>query len=175
MRVKVHEVCKTNGNCNCVWCRFVSAMRTPIHLSAVSQSSLATSCSPPSEMSAPLSSLAVSVPSVALSPSGEEERPLLLSNTCQPRKSLSRDEQKRTSVHYNHGHVADSLPTSPLFTMENGDQIMGDTAAASHILAALSENLLNTNNNINNCSTKKAEVTNGHCPMMWSPVMTGCS
>lgn len=172
MQMKVQVVCNTNGNCNCVWCRFVSAMRTPNHLSAVSQSSLATSCSPPSEMSAPLSSLAISVPSVALSPSGEEERPLLLSNTCQPHMSLSRYEQRRTSVHYNHGHVADSLPPSPLFTMENGDH---DTAAASHILSALSENLLNTNNNINNCSTKKAEVTNGHCPMMWSPVMTGCS
>lgn len=140
-------------------------MTTPTCLSAVSRTSLATSGSPPSEMSAPLSSLAISVPSVALSPSAEEERPLLLSNTCQPHKSSNQDEQKRTSVHYNHGHVADSLPPSPLFTMENGDhQIIGghDATAASHIFSALSEKLLNTNNNINDSSTKRAGVTNGH-------------
>lgn len=166
-----HEYCWTKSVkkcfcCNCVWCRFESSMTTPTCLSAVSQTSLATSGSPPSEMSAPLSSLAISVPSVALSPSAEEERPLLLSNTCQPHKSSNQDEQKRTSVHYNHGHVADSLPPSPLF-MENGDhQIIGDHDAtpASHIFSALSEKLLNTNNNINDSSTKRAGVTNGHLP-----------
>ncbi|XP_070780658.1 pro-neuregulin-1, membrane-bound isoform isoform X1 [Enoplosus armatus] len=146
--------------------RFVSAMTTPTRLSPVSRTSLATPGSPPSEMSAPLSSLAISVPSVALSPSGEEERPLLLSNTRQPHKSSSR-EQKRTSAHYNHGHVAHSLPPSPLFTMENGNyQIIGDheTTAASHMFSASPEKLLNTNNNINDCSTKRAGVTNGHLP-----------
>ncbi|XP_028319516.1 pro-neuregulin-1, membrane-bound isoform isoform X2 [Gouania willdenowi] len=71
-------------------------------------------CSPPSEMSGPLSSLAVSVPSVVLSLSGEEERLLLRS----PHKS-SRDERKRTSAHYNHGHMAQSLPSSPLLTTNN--------------------------------------------------------
>ncbi|XP_029299859.1 pro-neuregulin-1, membrane-bound isoform isoform X1 [Cottoperca gobio] len=135
--------------------RFVSAMTTP-----VSRTSPATPGSPPSEMSAPLSSLAISVPSVALSPSGEEECPLLLSNT---RQSLSRDEQKRTSAHYNHGHVAHSLPPSPLFTMKNGyDQTIADhdTTAVSHMFSASHEKLLNTNNNINNCSTNS--VLNGH-------------
>ncbi|XP_054469018.1 pro-neuregulin-1, membrane-bound isoform [Anoplopoma fimbria] len=138
--------------------RCVPAMTSQTQLS---QTSPATPGSPPSEMSAPLSSLAISVPSLALSPSGEEERPLLLSNTHQPRKSLSRDEQKRTSAHYNHGHVAHSLPPSPLFTMENGYYI-GDheNTAGSHLFSALPEKLLNTNNNINNCSTKR--VTNGH-------------
>lgn len=132
-------------------------MTTPTQLSPVSRTSLATPGSPPSEMSAPLSSLAISVPSVALSPSGEEERPLLLSKTGQSHKSSSR-EQKRNSAHYNHGHVASSLPPSPLFTMENGNyQIIGDhdTTAAS---------LLNKNNNIDNCSTKRAGVTDGHLP-----------
>ncbi|XP_076614385.1 pro-neuregulin-1, membrane-bound isoform isoform X2 [Chaetodon auriga] len=148
--------------------RFVSAMTTPTQLSAVSQTSLATPGSPPSEMSAPLSSLAISVPSVALSPSGEEERPLLLLNARQPHKSSSRDEQKRTSAHYNHGHVTHSLPPSPLFTMENGNyQIMGDhdhdTTAASHMFSASPEKLLNANNNID-CSTKRAGVANGHLP-----------
>lgn len=140
-------------------------MTTPSRLSPVSQTSLATPGSPPSEMSAPLSSLAISVPSVALSPSGEEERPLLLLNTRQQHKSLSRDKQKRTSAHYNHGHVAYSLPPSPLFTMENGNyQIIGDhdTTAASHMFSASPEKLLNTNNN--DCSTKRAGVTSGHLP-----------
>ncbi|XP_059213580.1 pro-neuregulin-1, membrane-bound isoform isoform X2 [Centropristis striata] len=142
--------------------RFVPAMTTETPLSPVSRTCPTTPGSPPSEMSAPLSSLAISVPSVALSPSGEEERPLLLSNTCQPHKSLSRDEQKRTSAHYNHGHVVDSLPPSPLFTMENGYyQIIGDPdiAAVSHMFSASPEKILNTNNNINNCSTN---VTSGH-------------
>uniref|UniRef100_A0A8C4NY85 Neuregulin C-terminal domain-containing protein n=1 Tax=Dicentrarchus labrax TaxID=13489 RepID=A0A8C4NY85_DICLA len=111
---------------------FVSEMTTLIRLSPLSQTFLATPGSPPSEMSAHLSSLAISVPSVALSPSGEEECPLLLSNTRQPHKS--RDEKKRTSAHYNRGHAAHSLPPSPLFSMENGNyQIIGAGVANGHL------------------------------------------
>nr|XP_020456627.1 pro-neuregulin-1, membrane-bound isoform-like isoform X2 [Monopterus albus] len=144
--------------------RFVSAMRSPTQLSPVSQISPETPGSPPSELSAPLSSLAISVPSVALSLSGEEERPLLLSNGHPPHKPLSRDEQKRNSAHYNHGHMAHSLPPSPLFTMENVNyQIIGDgdTKAAGHMFSEASEKLINTNN-INDRSNKKTGVTNGH-------------
>ncbi|XP_026154096.1 pro-neuregulin-1, membrane-bound isoform isoform X2 [Mastacembelus armatus] len=144
---------------------FVSAMTSPTQLSLVSQTSPATPGSPPSEMSAPLSSLAISVPSVALSPSGEEERPLLLSSAHQPHKPWSRDEQKRTSAHYNHGHVAHSLPPSPLLTMENVNYQSicdGDTKAASHMFSASPDKLINTNNNISDCSTKRARVTNGY-------------
>lgn len=113
----------------------------------MSQTSLETSGSPPSERSAPLSSLTISVPSIALSPSGEEERPLLISNPCQPHKSSRQDEAKGTTV-----HMADSYPPSPLVTMANGhDQI---TKAASHIFSAISEKLLNINNNISDCSSK---------------------
>lgn len=108
-----------------------------------------TPMSPPSEMSAPLSSLAMSVPSVGLSPSGEEERPLLLSKTHQTHKSSSRDEQKRNSAHYNHGHVANSLPPSPLFTMEDVDyEVTSDHDA--------------TDNNISECNTETPLVPNGH-------------
>lgn len=142
-------------------CRYISAVTTPTRLSPVSHTSPVTPGSPPSEMSAPLSSLAISVPSVALSPYGEEERPLLLSNKCQPYKSLSRDEQKRTSVHYNHGHVAHSLPPSPLSTMENNYQITVITAAI-HMVSASPEKLMNTNTTINNYSTKRGGITNGH-------------
>lgn len=134
----------------------------------MSRTSLTTPGSPPSETSAPLSSLAISVPSVVLSPSGEEERPLLFSNPCQPHKPSSRDELKRSSVHYNHGHVADSLPPSPLFTMGNGNHQITkcdhDSTGASHIISVLSEKLLNTNNNITDCSSKEARVTNGCSP-----------
>lgn len=135
-------------------------MRTPSRLSAVSQTSIATLRSPPSEISAPLSSLAISVLSVALSPSGEEERPLLMSNTYQARNS---DEQKRTSAHYNHGHMAHSLPPSPLFTMVNSKyQITSDqdSAAASHMSSASPKKLLNTSNI--DCHANKAGVTNGY-------------
>eukprot|EP00064_Thunnus_orientalis_P003522 superscaffoldBa00000289_g3531 len=141
--------------------KYISAVTTPTRLSPVSHTSPVTPGSPPSEMSAPLSSLAISVPSVALSPYGEEERPLLLSNKCQPYKSLSRDEQKRTSVHYNHGHVAHSLPPSPLSTMENNYQITVITAAI-HMVSASPEKLVNTNTTINNYSTKRGGITNGH-------------
>uniref|UniRef100_A0A4W6FE17 Neuregulin 1 n=1 Tax=Lates calcarifer TaxID=8187 RepID=A0A4W6FE17_LATCA len=147
--------------------RFVSAMTSSTPLSPESRTTPATPGSPPSEMSAPLSSLAISVPSVALSPSGEEECPLLLSNTRQLHKSSIRDEQKRSSAHYNHGHVAHSLPPSPLFTMENVNyQVIGDhdTTAASQEISASPGKIIHTNNNISNCSTKRAVITNDHVP-----------
>ncbi|XP_030579865.1 pro-neuregulin-1, membrane-bound isoform isoform X2 [Archocentrus centrarchus] len=130
--------------------RFVPVMTTLTQLSPESQNSPTTPGSPPSEMSAPLSSLAISVPSVTLSPSGEEERPLLR----QLHKSSSQDVQKRTSSHYNHGHVVDSLPSSPLFTMENVDyQAIHDTRAASYMFST-PEKSINTNNNVSDCSIK---------------------
>ncbi|XP_063334008.1 pro-neuregulin-1, membrane-bound isoform isoform X4 [Pelmatolapia mariae] len=135
--------------------RFVPVMATLIQLTSESQNSLATPGSPPSEISAPISSLAISVPSVTLSPSGEEERPLL----HQLHKSSSRDVQKRTSSHYNHGHVADSVPSSPLFTMENADyQTIQDTRAASYMFSTAPVKLINTNNNVSDCSNNS--VTN---------------
>lgn len=140
----------------CFCCRFVSAVTSPNMLSPACQTSPGTPGSPPSEMSAPLSSLAISVPSVALSPSGEEECPLLLSQKP--------SSQKRMSAHYNHGHVAHSLPPSPLFTMENVNyQNISDcdTKAASHMVSASPERQMNTSNHINDCSNKKG-VTNGH-------------
>ncbi|XP_062269209.1 pro-neuregulin-1, membrane-bound isoform [Platichthys flesus] len=119
---------------------FVSLVTSPV-----------TPGSPPSEMSAPLSSLAISNPSVALSPSGEEERPLLLSR--QPHKS--RDEQKRSSAHYNHGHMAHSLPPSPLSPPED---VQCD---ATEQTPSASPEVLHTNNNISDCSSKTGGVLNG--------------
>ncbi|KAM9518990.1 pro-neuregulin-1, membrane-bound isoform 3-T3 [Salvelinus alpinus] len=99
--------------------RYVSAMTTPTRLSPVELLSPVTPGSPPSEMSAPLSSLATSVPSVAVSPSGEEERPLLF--TTQPRPDHHISQSKRKSAHYNHGHEAHSPPPSPLRIVEDDD------------------------------------------------------
>lgn len=121
----------------------------------------ATPGSPSSEMSAPLSSLAVSIPSVALSPSVEDERPLLLSNTQQ--HQIINHNQKRTSAHYNHGHDAHSLPSSPLlFREHNNYNSTGehDPTAARHM--ELPERLLKTNNNIYEYNMKGTTVANGH-------------
>nr|XP_020514908.1 pro-neuregulin-1, membrane-bound isoform-like isoform X1 [Labrus bergylta]XP_020514910.1 pro-neuregulin-1, membrane-bound isoform-like isoform X1 [Labrus bergylta] len=123
--------------------RFIPSLTSP-----GSRTSLTTPGSPPSEMSVPISSLAVSVPSVALSPSGEEERPLLLLNNRR-----TRDEQKRSSAHYNHGHVAHSLPASPLLPDKKGDcQVIGEheDTAGSQVFSP--DNLPETN-------MKRAEVT----------------
>ncbi|KAM6976293.1 pro-neuregulin-1, membrane-bound isoform 2-T2 [Tautogolabrus adspersus] len=123
--------------------RFIQSLTSP-----GSRTSLKTPGSPPSEMSAPLSSLAVSVPSVALSPSGEEERPLLLLNNRQ-----TRDIQKRTSAHYNHGHMAHSLPASPLLSDKKGDcQAIDEHEDTTGSQVFSTDNLSETN-------MKRAEVT----------------
>ncbi|XP_061836645.1 pro-neuregulin-1, membrane-bound isoform isoform X2 [Nerophis lumbriciformis] len=127
---------------------------TLTHIS--SQSPVATSGSPPSEMSALLSTQAISVPSVAVSPLREERHPLLLTKTCRPTKSLRGDD---TSAHYNHGHDAHSLPPSPLCATRNDNYHV--TTAASRIISASTEKLMNTNNNINSYSTTGATVVNG--------------
>ncbi|XP_072514250.1 pro-neuregulin-1, membrane-bound isoform isoform X6 [Salminus brasiliensis] len=103
--------------------RYVSTMTTPTRLSPVKLLSPATPSSPPSEMSAPLSSLATSIPSMATSPSGEEERPLLfLTPSCLREKAEqepSRAQQLRNSAHYNHGLESPSPPPSPLHITED--------------------------------------------------------
>uniref|UniRef100_A0A3Q1CTJ1 EGF-like domain-containing protein n=1 Tax=Amphiprion ocellaris TaxID=80972 RepID=A0A3Q1CTJ1_AMPOC len=134
---------------------FASAMANLTRLSPESWTSPITPGSPPSETSPPLSSLAISVPSVALSPSGEEERPLLLSGMGHQQRLTSQDEQKRTSFHYNHGHVAHSLPPSPLLSVENVNYQIGDDNAAALMLSASSGKLINTNKNINDYSMNR--------------------
>uniref|UniRef100_A0A665TPI1 Neuregulin 1 n=1 Tax=Echeneis naucrates TaxID=173247 RepID=A0A665TPI1_ECHNA len=139
---------------------FASAMTSPTQLSPVSHTSPATPRFPPSEMSPPLSSLGISVPSVALSPSGEEECPLLLSKSLQQHKSSNWNTEKRRSAHYNYGHAADSLPPSPMFSMEDitNDH---DNTDPSCKPSASPEQVLHTNNNISDCSTQTAAITNG--------------
>lgn len=72
-------------------------------------------------MSAPLPSLAASTPSMATSPSGEEERPLLFLTPPRLREKSepSRVQQLRNSAHYNHGLDEISPPPSPLHIQED--------------------------------------------------------
>uniref|UniRef100_A0A8C2H5Q2 Neuregulin 1 n=1 Tax=Cyprinus carpio TaxID=7962 RepID=A0A8C2H5Q2_CYPCA len=112
--------------------RYVSAMTSPSRLSPVGLLSPATPSSPPSEMSAPLSSLATSVPSMAASPSGEEERPLLFRTppVLRDKSGLNQSGHNlRNSAHYNHGLEL----ASPLHTVEQEEssQQYQSTAAAS--------------------------------------------
>ncbi|XP_053500809.1 pro-neuregulin-1, membrane-bound isoform isoform X3 [Ictalurus furcatus] len=99
--------------------RYVSTVTTPTRLSPVKLLSPATPSSPPSEMSAPLPSLAT--PSMATSPSGEEERPLLFLTPPRLREKSepSRAQQLRNSAHYNHGLDDMSPPPSPLHIQED--------------------------------------------------------
>uniref|UniRef100_A0A8C1SVP3 Pro-neuregulin-1, membrane-bound isoform n=1 Tax=Cyprinus carpio TaxID=7962 RepID=A0A8C1SVP3_CYPCA len=112
--------------------RYVSAMTSPSRLSPVGLLSPVTPSSPPSEMSAPLSSLATSVPSMAASPSGEEERPLLFRTppVLRDKSGLNQSGHNlRNSAHYNHGLEL----ASPLHTVEQEEssQQYQSTAAAS--------------------------------------------
>ncbi|XP_071371755.1 pro-neuregulin-1, membrane-bound isoform [Centroberyx affinis] len=150
--------------------RIVSAVSTPTLLSPMPLASPATPGSPPSEMSAPLSSLATSVPSMAISPSAEEERPLLLATTLQSHKPARRDhnQHKRNSAHYNHGHEAHSPLPNPLMIMKDDDyQITPDhdNTVAVQVAPASPPNLpikmANTNNNNNGRSAKRPKA-NGH-------------
>ncbi|XP_015193848.2 pro-neuregulin-1, membrane-bound isoform isoform X2 [Lepisosteus oculatus] len=104
--------------------RYVSAMTTPNRMSPVDLHNLTSPKSPPSEVSQPMSSLATSVPSVAISPLGEEERPLLL--VTPPRMRDKHQEHpssqyQRNSAHYNHAHEAHSPPPSPLRIVEDDE------------------------------------------------------
>ncbi|XP_055062794.2 pro-neuregulin-1, membrane-bound isoform isoform X4 [Misgurnus anguillicaudatus] len=107
--------------------RYVPAITTPIRLSPVGPLSPVTPSSPPSEMSAPLSSLATSIPSMATSPSGEDERPLLFRTPPIMRDKSSSNQARRSghnlrnSAHYNHGLDLLSPPASPLHIEEDGE------------------------------------------------------
>lgn len=101
--------------------RYVSVVTTPTCLSPVGLLSPVTPSSPPSEMSAPLSSLATSVPSMATSPSGEEERPLLFRTppVLRDKCGSKPGHNLRNSAHYNHGLELLSPPASPLHIDED--------------------------------------------------------
>ncbi|XP_049722686.1 pro-neuregulin-1, membrane-bound isoform isoform X6 [Elephas maximus indicus] len=100
--------------------RYVSAMTTPARMSPVDFHTPSSPKSPPSEMSPPVSSMTVSMPSMAISPFVEEERPLLLVTPPRPReKKYDHHPQQFNSFHHNPAHESNSLPPSPLRIVED--------------------------------------------------------
>ncbi|XP_028624137.1 pro-neuregulin-1, membrane-bound isoform isoform X4 [Grammomys surdaster] len=100
--------------------RYVSAMTTPARMSPVDFHTPSSPKSPPSEMSPPVSSMTVSMPSVAVSPFVEEERPLLLVTPPRLReKKYDHHPQQINTFHHNPAHQSTSLPPSPLRIVED--------------------------------------------------------
>ncbi|XP_054042815.1 pro-neuregulin-1, membrane-bound isoform-like isoform X1 [Rissa tridactyla] len=99
--------------------RYVSAMTTPARMSPVDFHTPTSPKSPPSKMSPPASSLTISVPSVAVSPFIEEERPLLLVTPPRLREKYDHHLQQFNSFHNNATHESNSLPPSPLRIVED--------------------------------------------------------
>ncbi|XP_064357252.1 pro-neuregulin-1, membrane-bound isoform isoform X1 [Dromaius novaehollandiae] len=99
--------------------RYVSAMTTPARMSPEDFHTPTSPKTPPSEMSPPVSSLTVSVPSVAVSPFVEEERPLLLVTPPRLREKYDHHLQQFNSFHHNPAHESSSLPPSPLRIVED--------------------------------------------------------
>ncbi|XP_006734501.2 pro-neuregulin-1, membrane-bound isoform isoform X3 [Leptonychotes weddellii] len=99
--------------------RYVSAMTTPARMSPVDFHTPSSPKSPPSEMSPPVSSTAVSLPIMAVSPFVEEERPLLLVTAPRLREKYDPHPQQFNSYHHNPSHGNNSLPPSPLRIVED--------------------------------------------------------
>ncbi|NXP45635.1 NRG1 protein, partial [Heliornis fulica] len=99
--------------------RYVSAMTTPARMSPVDFHTPTSPKSPPSKMSPLASSLTISVPSVAVSPFIEEERPLLLVTPPRLREKYDHQLQQFNSFHHNPTHESNSLPPSPLRIVED--------------------------------------------------------
>ncbi|XP_077925762.1 pro-neuregulin-1, membrane-bound isoform isoform X6 [Halichoerus grypus] len=99
--------------------RYVSAMTTPARMSPVDFHTPSSPKSPPSEMSPPVSSTAVSLPIMAVSPFVEEERPLLLVTPPRLREKYDPHPQQFNSYHHNPAHGNNSLPPSPLRIVED--------------------------------------------------------
>ncbi|XP_073910770.1 pro-neuregulin-1, membrane-bound isoform isoform X4 [Castor canadensis] len=99
--------------------RYVSAMTTPARMSPVDFHTPSSPKSPPSETSPPASSMTVSMPSMAVSPFVEEERPLLLVTPPRLREKYDQHPQQFNSFHHNPAHDSTSLPPSPLRIVED--------------------------------------------------------
>ncbi|XP_062465782.1 pro-neuregulin-1, membrane-bound isoform isoform X11 [Pezoporus occidentalis] len=99
--------------------RYVSAMTTPARMSPIEFHTPTSPKSRPSKMSPPASSLTVSIPSVAVSPFIEEERPLLLVTPLQLHEKYDQHFQQFNSFHHNAAHESNSLPPSPLQIVED--------------------------------------------------------
>ncbi|XP_046907172.1 pro-neuregulin-1, membrane-bound isoform isoform X3 [Hypomesus transpacificus] len=146
--------------------RYISTMTSPNCSPPVDIASPVTPGSPPSEVSAPLSSLATSVPSVAVSPSGEEERPLLFAIPPRSKENLTREDHsqyKRISAHYNHGHETHSPPPRIVEhdKYESTQEYVTTTINMAYFPAqSIPKKLEKTNNN--NGQRAKRTMANGH-------------
>ncbi|XP_060038972.1 pro-neuregulin-1, membrane-bound isoform isoform X3 [Erinaceus europaeus] len=99
--------------------RYVSAMTTPARMSPVDFHTPSSPKSPQSDMSPPVSSTTVSMPSMAVSPFMEEERPLLVVTPPRLREKYDHHPQQFNSFHHNPVHENNSLPPSPLRIVED--------------------------------------------------------
>ncbi|NXJ80093.1 NRG1 protein, partial [Trogon melanurus] len=99
--------------------RYVSAMTTPARMSPVDFHTPTSPKSHPSKMSPPTSSLTISIPSVAVSPFVEEERPLLLVTPPRLREKYDHHLQQFNSFHHDAAPESNSLPPSPLRIVED--------------------------------------------------------
>ncbi|XP_045391399.1 pro-neuregulin-1, membrane-bound isoform isoform X1 [Lemur catta] len=100
--------------------RYVSAMTTPARMSPVEFHTPSSPKSPPLEMPPPVSSMTVPLPSMAVSPFVEEERPLLLVTPPRLReKKYDHHPPQFGSFHHNPAHESNSLPPSPLRIVED--------------------------------------------------------
>ncbi|NXM65248.1 NRG1 protein, partial [Serilophus lunatus] len=99
--------------------RYVSAMTTPARMSPVDFHTPTSPKSRLSTVSPPASSLTVSIPSVAVSPFIEEERPLLLVTPLQLHEKYDHHLEEFNSFHHNATHESNSLPPSPLRIVED--------------------------------------------------------
>ncbi|XP_030325539.1 pro-neuregulin-1, membrane-bound isoform isoform X2 [Strigops habroptila] len=99
--------------------RYVSAMTTPARMSPIEFHTPTSPKSRPSKMSPPASSLTISIPSVAVSPFIEEERPLLLVTPLQLHEKYDHHLPQFNSFHHNAAHESNSLPPSPLQIVED--------------------------------------------------------
>ncbi|XP_072440027.1 pro-neuregulin-1, membrane-bound isoform isoform X1 [Chiloscyllium punctatum] len=97
--------------------RFVSAMTTPARMSPVDFRTPVSQKSPECELSPPVSSLTISMPSVTISPLIEEERPLLL--VTPPRQREKRQEPYKQ--YHNSAQDSGSIPASPLRVAEDDE------------------------------------------------------
>ncbi|NXS07658.1 NRG1 protein, partial [Neodrepanis coruscans] len=99
--------------------RYVSAMTTPARMSPVDFHTPTSPKSHLSTVSPPASILTISIPSVAVSPFIEEERPLLLVTPLQLHEKYDHHLKEFNSFHHNATHESNSLPPSPLRIVED--------------------------------------------------------
>ncbi|KFV87440.1 Pro-neuregulin-1, membrane-bound isoform, partial [Struthio camelus australis] len=99
--------------------RYVSAMTTPDRMLLVDFHTPTSPKSSSSKTCTPVSSLTMSVPSVAVSPFMEQEKPLFLVPPLRPQEKYEHPLQQLSSFHHSPAHESNVLPSSPLRIVED--------------------------------------------------------